>query len=123
MRLEIVGDLHLKNYLTGETVNARGMVYTPTDPGTRDDMTYMSDTTAPWMVQAIVEPFSADGETPPTQPGRPPPEGVYPNDCKSVWGASVTHRVRVITALQRCMDSLPVDSDRWFNTENPIEES
>jgi len=46
---------------------------------------------SPFLVQADLLEFSSDGEA-----AGPLPRGVYPNHCQHLYGANVTHRVRLV---------------------------
>eukprot|EP00419_Tripos_fusus_P036418 CAMPEP_0172777538 /NCGR_PEP_ID=MMETSP1074-20121228/201446_1 /TAXON_ID=2916 /ORGANISM="Ceratium fusus, Strain PA161109" /LENGTH=457 /DNA_ID=CAMNT_0013614457 /DNA_START=105 /DNA_END=1478 /DNA_ORIENTATION=- len=93
VKVTIVGDVFLKDYFTGERINANGMTARVED---FPDMRYMNANAAPHLVQAIIEPLDSGvmaGESSTNMPLRP---GVYPNHCRAIWGNDVTHRIRVM---------------------------
>ena len=84
--ITIVGELSLKT-LNGTVVSARGLTFS-----SGPDFPYMSPTSHPKMVLAWVERFSTAGETLSSATRK----GVFPNHCQQIFGAGVTHRVRVV---------------------------
>lgn len=107
----IVGDVILKDYFTGERINANGMTASLDD---FPDMKYMNASTAPHLLQAaIIEPLDSEimaGETLTDTPLNP---GIYPNHCRAIWGDEVTHRIRVMmsggSTLNGVTQVLPTD--------------